>query len=106
MARCSTAAVQPTKSFLRCSAAAPIAFVPDIQTDLRVGAGLKPAPCMICSQGLTGMVETRMLRSVPGKPSAPEASSFHVDWLPALFAHAEEYPRPWALPVSLHTQGR
>ena len=63
-------------------------------------------PCMFCSQGLTGMVQTRMLRSVPGKPFHPEASSLHVDWLPALFAHTEEYPRPWALPVSLHTQGR
>jgi len=29
-----------------------------------------------------------------GKPSHPEAPSLSVDWLPALFADTEAYPRP------------
>jgi hypothetical protein len=36
------------------------------------------------------------MKRVPGKPFRPEASSLYVDWLPALFANTEEYPRPWA----------
>ncbi|WP_295438932.1 hypothetical protein, partial [uncultured Thiodictyon sp.] len=46
--------------------------------------GPHSGPLYALFQGLTGMVDTRMLRSVPGKPSDPEASSLYVDWLPAL----------------------
>ena len=44
-----------------------------------------------------------------GKPSHPEDSvriarlSLRVDWLPALFAHTVEYPRPRAC---IHKEGR
>jgi hypothetical protein len=35
-----------------------------------------------------------LTKQLPGKPFAPEAMSLFVDWLPALFAHSVEYPRP------------
>jgi len=73
--------------------------------DGAVGA-LKPRPCMIPNiEALCRHVST-MSRSL-GKPSRPEDRRsrliLSVDWLPALFAHTVEYPRPRAC---IHKEGR
>jgi hypothetical protein len=57
---------------------------------------LIPTLSILFRKELTGRKINGFYEEYLGKPSQPEASSLYVDWLPALFAHTEEYPRPWA----------
>ena len=82
--------------------------MPATSVPTQTNRGHGHAPCMI-KFDLIGVFWRRLSKIAGslGKPSAPEDRkcflSLFVDWLPALFAHAVEYPK---LRACIHKEGR